>query len=46
MSVFQITRTTNMSMEDYRIGFEKVWIYVKHDDGGYARYPGKNHRCP
>lgn len=45
MRVFQMIRTTNMMKEDFRIGFEKIWMDSKHDAGGYARYPGKNHRC-
>ena len=36
MRVFQITRTTKMIMEDFRIGYEKIWLYARHDAGECA----------
>lgn len=45
MRVFQIIRATKKIKEDFRIGFEKIWFYAKHDAGEYAGYPGKNNRC-
>ena len=46
MRVFQLIKTTNMITEDFGIGFEKIWLYAKHDAGGCARYSGKDNCCP
>ena len=45
MKVFQIIRATKKIKEDFKIGFEKIWLYAKYDAGEYTRYPGKNHCC-
>lgn len=46
MRVFQMTGIVKMMMEDYKIGFEKLWLYAGHGAGKYAGYPGKNNRRP
>ena len=45
MRVFHIITITKMITEDFRIGFEKIWLYAKHDAGKYTGYPGKNNCC-
>ena len=42
MREFQIIKVAEIIKEDFRIGFEKIWLYAKHDAGEYAGYPGKN----
>lgn len=49
MRVFQIIGTiigTNKTiMEDFKIGYEKIWIYARYDAGECTGHSGENNRC-